>query len=257
MKKLFKLEIIGSIASILALLLFLYFQFIYQEKIIIEIQSINNETLTTSPTDNKLTARYFFNDIQISRLEKMHFLIKNSGNRNIIGQGNQKDLLMESLPLNFTDNKNFKILDIEIINKNFPITLKTDSLFKLNFFFKQWKVNEYVEIIAYIQNNSSLELPNFSIDDRDILNTQITYTDFQPRNEKRKLIDFFNVKIQKVLFWLAVILYSLLILATVNEIFKQTKNPELDTLWFKITITIIGIMIILIQITPFLWIIKI
>lgn len=258
MKKLFKLEVIGSIASIIALLFFLYFQFIDQEEIIIEVQTINNETLTTRPTDNNLTAQYFFNNIPISRLEKMHFLIKNIGNRTIIGQGNQKDLLLESLPfyIENNENKNYKILDIEIINIDSPCTLELDSLSNFNLSFKQWESDEYVEIIAYIQNNSALQFPKFLISERDILETEIIYTQFQIKNERKKIIDFFSLKIQNVLFWSAIILFSILIIITISEIIKQIKNAEINSLWFKITMTIIGILIILIEMSPFFWIIK-
>ena len=49
MKKIFTLGGIGSIASIVALIFFLYYQFIAVESVSLEIKTINEEELTEIP----------------------------------------------------------------------------------------------------------------------------------------------------------------------------------------------------------------
>ncbi len=262
MKKIFTISGLGSIASIIALSFFLYYQFVYIEKIEIEVKTISYDELTKNPTERNLKAEYTYNGDTVSNLYKARFIISNIGTKTIIGESLKTDLIQNKITLHIDTVNKFKILDFKITKSNFPISLNNgnEDLFLK---FQQWKVNEFIEITAYFEsvNKATDTTANLLlIDEREIIDGKINYTIYNPTEklEDRKIIDFLPKKMKNFFWWSAIITYFILIILTIFGLKSEFKKPDyISSKGTKIFVVIFMLIFMLFAILPILWMINI
>jgi hypothetical protein len=255
MKKLYKIEFIGSLASILALCFFIYFQFINESEAVLEITTTSKEELTRIPTDNNLKVQYTFNGDTVTNLWKVKFEIKNIGGKTIIGKENV-GILSEHLPIKF--GKDNVVFGVEISEMNFPVELiKMDSL-NYGFSFKQWKNNDFLELSAYIGNEDYSNIKGITLDERDIIDGKVIISELNSKeiSIEPRLIDKLPLNIKKVAWWLMAIGYVFFLLASSWESVKILKSEDMKSSKSSTVAYVIMMIILMIAfLIPLLWVI--
>lgn len=231
MNKFFKVfaTIIGIFAGIAAIIGF-FFQ-IASHNPIIEIKTITNDKLTDLPTVDGFKAQYYYKDSIVKSLWKLNFLITNSGDEIIIGQGNKKNIINDSITFALPDN--YKILDIKISNSSFPFE-KTYSRNKFKIRFMQWKPKEAFEVSIYTEQILNAILPKLTTNDREIINGKVIYSTLQNgKDVKQPIYEYLPKSIQSILWWLGVITFGLIIIMIpivwISELLKFLKYKK----WVK------------------------
>lgn len=242
---------IGLIASIITI----YLLFFQDDKIKLEVTSDTCE-LTKLPKITGLDVSFKYNDSIVTNLWSVKFGIKNQGYKTLVGMGDKKDLVTDSLKIYLQDSLN--ILSINKQNENFPSQMIiTDSNY-VYLLFKQWRNNEYVEFICFCEYFGT-KTPTVFIDDRDIIKSSISYSTLVSKNEKKRLIDYFPFGIKQFLKWtitLMIILVSIKSVFSIRKGLKSGTNKEPISITAKIVAIFLWILITLITATPLLWIIQ-
>jgi len=208
----------------------IYFQFIHKDIIEIEVKTIDRIQLTKDLNIENLATKYLYLDsVEVNNLWKIRYVISNIGSKTIIARGNIKNILYDNLSISIKDT--IRILAVNIEQTNFPISiLKYDS--NMVFLdFKQWKPTEYIDITAIIENFSESE-PSFSIDERDIVDSKITYSEYRPSEmrDNKKLINYLPKGLANFLKWTILVVIIIIDIITIWAIDKQLKedNNTLD-----------------------------
>jgi hypothetical protein len=217
---------IGIVVTIVAGIIVAY-QFFHKDLIEIEVKTIDKTQLTKTPDIEDLTVEYLYQDSVVENFWKIRCVISNIGSRTIIAKGDSKNIISEWLPIRF--NENIKILSIVIDETNFPITIMDITDNTVNLEFKQWKQAEFADIIALVENFGETE-PSLFIDERDIIDSKVIFTEFKPIQIKvdRKLIERLPLTFANILKWIfviSIIMFIVLILiAVVVGIKKEPKE---------------------------------
>lgn len=216
-----------SFAAALAGIVALYLQ-IQSKAPIIEIKNISSDKLTDLPNIEELKAIYIFKKDTVKSLWKFHYIISNIGDEIIIGEGNNKNIIKEDLK--FTFNKGFKIIDYKLDKKDFPFDINyNDKRFEIKFL--QWRPTEKFEIILYVEQLDKQKTPILTLNDREILNGEIVYSNIYKVIEKKEsLFDKLPKSFQTILWWfgvsffgLFVVLMPVVIIAEIPKIYKFKK----------------------------------
>jgi hypothetical protein len=219
-----------------------------EKKTILDIEKVNETQLTKSLNVKGLSSMYLYNDsIEVQNLWQSTFVIRNIGRKTIYGEGFTESSIRGShIPLIIENCAT--ILSVDITNNNCGATLRDT----LNLIIKQWKPKEYVEITILTDGENS---PNLTISDRDIADSQITYSVYSPEitDSNYKLIDYLPEEWRIILKWITVLCIALY---TVTNIFgildlKSKGHPKGIMILSVISIIIIQIGLLL----PLLWII--
>lgn len=251
MKKLYGfIKILSVIATVVVFVFFVYDRYFKVENIVIEIIELESENLTKPIGTDGLTAEYKFKGDTITNLWKLRYLFKNKGDKTIVGEGSYKSIIEDKLMLKFMGINN--IYELNLIEKNFPISIKNKQLN-----FKQWKTDEYFEIVAFVETDNQTN-PKFFLDERDILDSKVVQREISTQNEvakKDKLVDYLPTWLSNSLKWIIVIAIALGMIGIIVTTNQQLRsNTDLHT---KVTKTIFIIMIIILSIifiSPLLWI---
>lgn len=112
--------------------------------------------------------------------------------------------------------------------------------------FQQWRVDEYVEITAFIENNIQ---PEMKISDRDIIDSEISYSIYSPESvtKQNRIIEYFPKWLSSTL---RITYYITAVIIFLACIIGYKKNDEPST---KIGIILVSLYMIM----PLLWIIEI
>ena len=240
------LKIFYFTLSIVIAGLTLYYQVFYKEHISLNIEKVTTTLLTKPLNIEGLKVSYTFHDtINVEKLWQTTFVIKNTGNKTILGEGFlNKNIRNSYIPLKF--DKCNQLLSTKLINSN------NDSfIINNNLFISQWKPDEFCEIMVISEGKDS---PELIICDRDIVDSDITYSVYSPKvdTENKKLIDHFPGFIKGFLKWSMVIIITIVSILSIVEIVKQTKK---QTGFWVIALTILAsLILIIIFASPVLWI---
>jgi hypothetical protein len=210
MNRFFKVfaTVIGIFAGIAAII-GLFYQ-IASHSPIVEIKTITNEKLTDLPTLDGFKAQYYYKNSEVKSLWKLNYLITNSGDEIIIGQGNKKNIINDSITFALPDN--YKILDIKISNSSFPFE-NTFSQNKFRIKFMQWKPKETFEISIYTEQLKDSILPKLITNDREIINGKVIYSTLQRGKDiKQPIYDYLPKFFQSIVWWLGLISFGLVII---------------------------------------------
>lgn len=219
-----------------------------------KITSLNiekfNETLLTKPLNiDGLTAFYIFHDsIRVSNLWQTTFVIKNTGNNTIYGTGFQeRNTRTGKIP--FTVNNCERVLSANVSNANNGAFIMESQ----NIYISQWHPREYIEVTLITEGANS---PDLKISDREIKDSHITYSVFSiDETEQKKAVIYYLPKIvSDILKWLVIFVVALMTLGFVMTIpgqVKQAKKRE------KILTVILWIIVLLVIMSPILWMFEI
>lgn len=241
MEKLF--SYIGKIATIITIvggLVAIYFAF-YEKQVKLDIQTTIAENLTSHETIQDLSVKYYYQDsIEVHNLWRMQWVIRNTGDKTIVGAGNDSQLLNNGLPLRF--NVENQVLSLIINNSNNNAILRDSCLW-----FQQWRRGEYVELTAFIENGTQ---PEIQISDRDIIDSEISYSKYSPESvmDRSSIIEYLPRWMSKTLKIIYYVFLGIMLIATIAALFS--KNHDLST---KIAM----IILFLFMATPLLWIIQV
>jgi len=230
------------------------YQFLKKKIVELEIKNIDNIQLTRIPDIDGLTVEYQYRDSLVKNLWKMRYIISNVGSQTIIAKGTNKNIIMEFLSISFSDS--VKILSANIDDANFPISImENNSINILSLDFKQWKQSEFIDIIAIVEN-FGLSKPFVTIDERDIIDSKIIYSEFYPNelNDKIKMIDYLPKSFANALVWIVIIYYVSMVLVILIGIFTG-NNDDGTPITSSILVVIIVIISIILFLLPLLWII--
>ena len=244
---------LAGFATVVGFGLTLYLQFFHKDTTILEVKSIDNVQLTNTESVEDLTIKYLYQDsIEVSNIWKIRYVISNVGSKTIIAKGNNNNILYEYLPILIKDS--VKILSLNIA-ANFPInTQQENNTILLDF--KQWKESEYIDVVALVENKSNVN-PFISIDERDIIDAKINYTEYKPTeiNENKKIIDYLPKGFANFLKWAILIIVVIVVIVAVvavNKQFKEDVNIK-SSKSVAILTFIVWLILTLIFSAPLLW----
>ena len=138
-----------------------YDSFFKNKNLTLDVKTILVNKYET-PKNSKLTNVY-----------QVRFKIKNIGEKTIVGQGNNKDLLDDNLTLYFAKISGFNLKEAYHI---FPLDYSSSSNNELQVSFKQWMPHDFVEFVFDIKLKDEHKPFNIYISKHQIKNGQITYS---------------------------------------------------------------------------------
>ncbi len=184
--------------------------YFHKEKIVLSLNHISSKNLLDIPKIDSLEVKFKYQNKELENFWISSILIKNSGSVDIIGKGQNKNIIEEYLEISSANNE---IINTEIEIANFSI----DTLFinpkSLFVGFKQWKSNEYLQLTIF-SNPANNEKPSFKINDRDILNSEV-YIEESIKStdiEKNAIIYRFSEPVRKTLKWIVLGIYLIAII---------------------------------------------
>lgn len=247
---------IAGLASIAGIAFTVYTQLIHKDEIKIEVKSLDKSQLTQIPDIKGLKVNYTYQDSVVQNLWKVRYFISNIGEKTIVSVGAHKNILDENLSLIFRDlfGDSLKVLSININETNFPVSIFKDTN-RFSFDFKQWKSGEFIDMVAIVESFSSTE-PSIWIDERDIMDSRIIYSEYKPNEIEvnKKFIDYFPKGFAIFFKWLMVITIIVMDIVAIFAINKQFKeDPNLKGS-IKLFSFFLWLFITVIFSLPLLWI---
>lgn len=215
------INITAAIITIVGGIIAVYFAF-YEKHIQLNVQTISSELLTSKSSSDSITVQYYYQDsIAVKNLWRVQYVIRNTGDMTLIGMGNDSKLLGESLPFSFKDT--CQVFSMIITNSNNAAHLQNN-----NIYFKQWRTNEFVELTAFIESKNE---PQLYLDDRDIVDSEIVYSRYNPEQSKKYycLADYIPIWIVKTLKTIYLIVLAFFTLAVISYVFLKSNNKKEKT----------------------------
>ncbi len=218
MDKLFKY--IGRIAAItttVAGLIGIYFA-LHEKRVKLNVEIISLENLTAHDTIEDLSIKYYYSDtLEVHNLWKVQCIIRNIGDKTIVGTGTEKQILSDGLPIHFNKSeKSCRTLSVRILNSNNEAYLRNQKLY-----FQQWRRDEYVELMAYIESPYQ---PEVQLSDRDIVDSEISYSVYTPKREYRIIADHLPIWLNITLKIVYVVSVVLFVIACLVGLFTQNSD---------------------------------
>ncbi|MDR2954246.1 MAG: hypothetical protein LBV43_04115 [Prevotella sp.] len=241
-----------AVATIVGLALTIFFYFFQKDYAQIEVKSLDKTQLTQVPNTEGLSVQYIYQDSIVNNLWKIRYVISNTGNKTIISTGTLKNILLDKLSIHFRDS--VKLLSVAINDKNFPVSIENEkSCVYLDF--KQWKKNEFIDIIAIVENFDSIG-PFVFIDERDIIDAKIIFSEYKPDEVKidAKLIEYLPGGMANILKWIIIFVIIIFDIALMFAIYKQYKEDPNINKGVKIITFFTWLIVALIFSLPILWI---
>ena len=209
-----------------------------------------NETLLTKPLEvDGLSAVYTYHDsISVSNLWQTRFIIKNTGNTTIYGDGFQeRNTRTGNIP--FTVGGCKRVLSANVSSTNNGAFIMKSH----NIYVTQWHPGEYIEVTLITEGENA---PNLKISDRDIKDSHITYSVFSidEGEQKKTIIKYLPKIVADIIKWLVVFVIGLMLIGFGISIPQQIKNTRQNQKAFTI---ILWIIVLLITMSPVLWMFEI
>jgi len=226
MKKYFTINYIGGFASTIALLLFVYFQFIKTDNKIIYLNLGQAISLTEKKTDyDELQAQYFFNDSIVDNLWVLNFKLNNIGSQSIIGKGDRKDFIDEKMTLNLSED--FNILKLDSLSSNFPYSINYWEN-QIEIGFKQFKPDEFLEYRIFLIGKSKNEnSPKLSIDERGLIEIETKVLEQNETVYSNRFMDRYSETVQNILSTISLLflfIFMVIVQLSIMNWGKRRKN---------------------------------
>ena len=156
------------------------------EKAEVTAQVLANDELTMYPAVAELKGHFTYADEEVTHLWKVRVKFLNSGDKTVVGMGNQKNILSEGLNFVFPDDTT--ILRIEEESETFQSNMGQIEQNHFQIQFSQWRSGEYNITSFYIASEKSLEaLPCPSVPSRDIIDGNVIIQDLTEREPTGKM----------------------------------------------------------------------
>ncbi len=193
-----KFWVLGLVVSVLALVATMVGVVIMlrSEKAEVTAQVLSNDELTMYPAVAELRGYFTYADEEVAYLWKVRVKFVNSGDKTIVGMGNQKNIFGEGLNFVFSDDT--RILRIEEESGTFQGNVEQIEQNHFQIQFSQWRSGEYNIASFYIASERLLEaVPCPYVLTRDIIDGNVIIEDLtETRPEERiSLIDRLPVPI--------------------------------------------------------------
>lgn len=158
------------------------------EKAEVTAQVLANDELTMYPAVAELRGYFTYADEEVAYLWKVRVKFVNSGDKTLVGMGNQKNILGEGLNFVFPDDT--RILRIEEESETFQSNMEQIEQNHFQIQFSQWRSGEYNIASFYIASERLLEaVPCPSVLTRDIIDGDVVVEDLTERRpEERKFV---------------------------------------------------------------------
>ena len=246
--------IIGAIVSLIVGGFTLYFYF-KKDNPKLEVTTYSEQLITQQRNIDNLRAIYIYKDsLEVNNLWQVKYIIRNIGKKTIVGKGVNSMLIEDGVGYSFSDNAN--VLYCDINHNDIDAKLDNNSIK-----FSQWQANEYIEIDAVIESST---MPKFSIDNRDIVDAEIRYSQLITNHSKEpKLIQFVPKEFALILkyVWIVYQLMFMFVFGCIiymlikKGIIKKRSLPLLNAWGVKIYLSykLMLLLICIILMTPILW----
>lgn len=136
----------------------------------------SNQNLTNLPQIPQLKADFRFGERSVYDLWQSRLTLVNSGKKTIIGGGQQKNIVKDSIVLGI--RKGFSLLQLQMDSADFPVAAKKvdDSHFSISFL--QWRQNETINLTVFLERTDrNASAPSFKSEDRDLIDGDIVFLD--------------------------------------------------------------------------------
>lgn len=240
------LKAVGTIALIVLAALPLYYN--RTKSTALEIKKINEIELTRPLEVDKLTSIYLYDSIPVEHLWQVSFVIKNTGDVTLLGEGfENKNIRGNAIALHITNCE--KLLSIDVINTNTDAVLQEDHSLK----FTQWRPSEYVELMLLSDGSVA---PDMVISDRDIPNVSITKVMYSPEEQlvQKKMVDRWSKGLKSTLWWITIVIeiisFIILFLACVMPVIQSKNAKERKE---NASSFLICLWIVILVLLPMLW----
>ncbi|MDR0334088.1 MAG: hypothetical protein LBI15_11600 [Dysgonamonadaceae bacterium] len=223
-----------------------YYQVIYKEKTIVNIEKISEVLLTNPMPVSGLKAHYTYNDsISVDNLWQTTFIVKNIGNKTIYGAGFQNQSIRDShIPISIIECD--RVLSATITNENNGAFM----VIPLKITIVQWKPKEYIEITTLTEG---INPPKLIISDREIKDAEITYSVYSPGEIKinQKIIEHLPTNVINTLKWIITSVMGFLLLLAISQVRKSYL--EIDSKAVRVLFVILLLIFLSIILMPLLW----
>lgn len=145
------------------------------------------DQITSLPQVTDLKAEFKYRGRVVKDLWRVRLRIFNSGKSTIIGEGEHKNLIHDSLPIHI--NRDFDLIGFEIEQKDFQISVSRSNSNTVQLKFLQWKNSEAFSLLLFLERkNVELGLsPNIFSCERELERGDISVFDASnPKNLNRK-----------------------------------------------------------------------
>lgn len=183
----------GVVVPVVALVLTIvgvYFM-VRAEKTEVAAQVLSCGELTKYSPIAELKGHFTYAGEDVAYLWKLTVKFVNSGDKTIVGEGNQKNIIGEGINFMFPDNT--RILKVEEEANTFQSTIMQPEPNQLQIRFRQWRSGEYSIKSFYVASDKPLYTdPLPAAPTRDIVDGDILVEDLTQRGpaERRSLIDY-------------------------------------------------------------------
>ncbi|WP_143436339.1 hypothetical protein [Hymenobacter crusticola] len=197
------ITIVGTVIAVVTGIYTIYHEAIEDRSPILNISIENSEQATRLSKINGLKATYIFKKREIKNFWTLDIRIENTSNTTIIGKGNKKNIIGDSLSLFLAHP--YKLLDGSFTENNFnDVSFRSDIDTIINLRFIQWRPKERIRLRLYIEGDTSATRgPSFWMNDRQIIDGKITYEEQLKKDYKGFLPS--KVKSKYALFGLGLI----------------------------------------------------
>ena len=156
------------------------------EKAEVTAQVLANDELTMYPAVADLKGYFTYLDEEVAYLWKVRVKFVNSGDKTVVGIGNQKNILSEGLNFVFPDDT--RILRIEEESETFQSDMGQIEQNHFQIQFSQWRSGEYNITSFYIASEKPWEaLPCPRVPTRDIIDGNVIIQDLTEREPTGKM----------------------------------------------------------------------
>ncbi len=209
-----------------------------------------NETLLTKPLNiDGLTISYIFHDsIYVTNLWQSTFIIKNTGNSTIYGDGFlERNTRTGKIP--FVINNCDKVLSVKIEQSNNGAFI--DGL--NNICISQWRPGEYIKLTLITEGEYS---PELKISDREIKDSKITYSIYSIDDigQKKTIIKYFPKTISDIIKGIILFIIAGLSISLCYGAPQQIREAPKKQKIFTIIILVFSLFML---ISPILWMFEI
>ncbi len=142
----------------------------------LEIIMRSVQNLTNLPNIPNLKADYAFDGRPVSDLWQVRLFISNSGNKTIISEGSQKNILKDSVIISVC--KGFRLLQLQQDSTDLPNKLEKIDDWHFATTFLQWRPGETVITTLYLERTDINKIrPSFISEERYLIDGDVTFID--------------------------------------------------------------------------------
>lgn len=224
--------IVITLLASLATLASLWFQ-VRQSKLRIDAVTQYVQNLTNLPKVPQLTASFKFAERDVADLWQLKLVLSNTGNKTLIGEGPQKNIVKDALVFSVSDG--FELLDIQTDTTTFPNEIKKLDSTSFTCRFLQWRPNESSALILYLERKDiAKKMPHIEMGERFILDGDVYFIDaIAGAHQPKPVLDYTPGLVANTLRVFSCIVVGLLALLFIVILFVSMREVVQFSSWKK------------------------